>query len=212
MTRAEVLAELRELVSDTVAPYAWSDARLMNFLSLGQTQFCKDTGFFRDTVNYKLTTEEGVSTYLLDSAIIQVLSLTNGEATITEDVRSSLFDTPSQPFAYRTDLDNRSLTLLAPADAVYILDMSVWRAARVAFNHKTGASYDGVLEIPEDFHLAPVEYAAYKCFSDHDRERQDPVKAADHLKNFKRYTIEGKRAFRRFAGSRGFQPNPIYLV
>jgi len=212
MTRAEILAELREMVSDTRAPYGWSDVRLMNFLSLGQTQFCKDTGFFRDSTNYTLTTEVGVSTYLLDSEVIKVLALSYAGSTLTEDVRSSLFDSACTPFAYRTDLDTQSLTLLAPADAVYTLDMVVWRSARVPFNHKNGNSYDGALEIPEDFHLAPVEYAAYKCFGDHDRERQDPVKAADHLANFKRYTVEGKRAFRRFTSSRGFEPNPTYLV
>ena len=48
MTRAEVLAELREVLNDKVSPYGWSDKRLLHFLSLGQDQFCKDTGFFRD--------------------------------------------------------------------------------------------------------------------------------------------------------------------
>ena len=39
MTRAELLEETRHVVGDTLPPYAWSDTRLMMWLSEGQDTF-----------------------------------------------------------------------------------------------------------------------------------------------------------------------------
>jgi len=208
MTRTEVLAELRSIIDDTVAPYAWSNARLMNWLSLGQTQFCRDSGFFRDSQNYTLTTIPGIMTYPLAPEIIEVLSVWNGVSQVMQDVQIMLFDAPSAPFGWKVNLDSSYLALSAPPDAVYTLSMRVWRGARTALT-----SQGGELEISPDFHLAPVEWAAAKAFGDHDRERQDPVKAADHLANYKAIAREGKRAFRKLCGGEtAIVPNALYLV
>jgi hypothetical protein len=66
--------------------------------------------------------------------------------------------------------------------------------------------------IPEQCHLGLVEYAAAKAFGDHDRERQDPVKAADHMANFRAYVNDGIRLFDRLNNaSPQVKPNPQYL-
>lgn len=213
MTRAEALAELRSVIDDTVAPYAWSDARLMQFLALGQTQFCRDTGFFRDSTNYPLVTQAGISSYALAPEIIQVLAIKMSP--YAELVPGFFPDdtTQGQPYGWRLGNDTGNIELFPVPDGVYTLTMKVWRSARVPFDRTTNGIYDGEFEIPSDFHFAPVEWAAYKCFGDHDRERQDPVKAADHLANYKGIVKDGKTAFRRMHGEMiQIVPNPSYVV
>lgn len=209
MNRAEVLAELREVLGDKVAPYAWSDLRLLNFLSLGQDQFCKDTGFFRDSQTYKINTVAGTEAYSIPGRVIEILQVRiDGNL-----LRKFTGDAPAGasegiPFAWRTDDETGLISFYPTPDAVYQASLRVWRKSKISF------STSGDLEIPEDFHLAPVEWAAHLALSDHDRELQDPVKAADHKAKFDRhYVPEGKRAFRRIcAGSGLFSPNPLYLV
>lgn len=210
MTRSEVLAELRTVIDDTLAPYGWSDARLMNFLALGQIQFCKDTGFFRDVE--PLATVPGQEAYLLPSKIIKVLSMWKGNDQLPLTTYTAGLPA-AEPVGYALNLSSGSITLTPPPDAVYALTLRVWRSPALRLDHKTANVYDAEMEIPEDFHLAPMEWAAAKCFGDHDRERQDPVKAADHLQNYKTLAIEGKRAFRRICGEQiEIVPSPLYLV
>jgi len=213
MIRSEVLAELRSVLADSVAPYFWSDARLMLFLSLGQTQFCRDTGFFRDSTNYPLVTEAGQASYASPAEVIEIRDLTYLQMPLKKLHAPATNISPGPPLAFSTSSDTGKLVLSPTPDAVYVLNTQVWRAARVPFNHVTGGQYDGEMEIPEEFHLAPVEWAAGKAFGDHDSERQDPVKAADHQKNYKNIVREGKRAFRLKHGEvPEIVADPLYLV
>lgn len=213
MTRSEVLAELRSMLADTVSPYGWSDDRLMRALALGQTQFCRDTGFFRDSTNYTITTEAGVAAYAVPAEIIEIASIKNGDQEISKALLPSGDFTPGPPFIYSLGEDTGKLTLTPTPDGVYTLKLKVWRSARIPFNHKTGGLYDSEMEIAEEFQFAPIEWAASKLLGDHDSERQDPVKAADHAANYKVLKNEGKRAFRRQHGELPtVTANPIYLV
>lgn len=207
MTRAEVLAELREVLNDKVSPYGWSDARLLRFLSLGQDQFCKDTGFFRDATTYKVNAVAGTASYALSPRIIQVMRASLDGAYL-EKFSGVAPAGSGQPFAWQTDLEHGMISLYPTPDADCTIDLAVWRKSRSAF------STSGDLELPDDLHLAPVEWAAFLAFSDHDRELQDPVKAADHKARYdKIYVPLGRQAFRRLCGGLGtFAPNPLYLV
>jgi hypothetical protein len=209
MTRAEVLAELREVVNDKRKPYAWSDTRMMRALSLGQDQFCKDTGFFRDTRNFNIAALPDVAAYAIPARVIEVRKVFLGAAELArfEGVAPNTA-VAGPPYAWQVDQDSGEIVLYPTPDQAYTLNLHVWRKSRVAF------STAGEMEIPEDFHLAPVEYAAWLFYSDHDRELQDPVKAAEHKDKFDKYWVpEGKRAMRRLCtGPATFGPNPLYNV
>ena len=208
MTRAEVLAELREVLNDKVSPYGWSDKRLLHFLSLGQDQFCKDTGFFRDASTYKLTTVAGTASYALSTRVIEVLRASIAGAQLEKFSGLAPTTGEGQPYAWQTDLEHGMVTLYPTPDAVYTVDLYTWRKSRIAF------SASGDFDLPDDMHLAPVEWAAFLAFGDHDRELQDPVKAADHKARYNKvYVPAGKQAFRRLCrGHASFAPNPLYLV
>ncbi|OHD23522.1 MAG: hypothetical protein A2Y38_12225 [Spirochaetes bacterium GWB1_59_5] len=207
MNRAEILAEFRERVRDKVQPYAWSDTRCFRALSLGQDQFCKDTGFFRDTATYTIATVAGTAAYAIPARVIEVLKASIAGAWLKKFTGDAPLVDEGTPCAWQTDQDTGMVTLHPTPDAVYTVALHVWRKSKIAF------LTSGDPEIPDDLQLAMVEWAAFLFYSDHDREIQDPVKAADHKRTYETYVPQGKQAFRRLCAGHGtFAPNPIYLV
>ena len=216
MLRADLLTELRYVIDDRVKPYYWTDARLVQWLSEGQDKFCEQTGFWTDRSSYSITTVEGQTDYPIPSdRIVEVLSVWDGWRRL-EVFRDRdrpyhgeefVTATPNAPEFYQVDGETGVISLYAPPIAGVVLTLRVKRLSKVSF-----ATDDTELEIPEQFHLATVEYAASKAFGDHDRELQDPVKAADHALNFKRYRVDGERQWRRISGEKtGVAPSLAYV-
>lgn len=220
MIRTELLSEVRVSTNDTIAPYAWTDTRFMAWISEGQDKFCEKTGFWADKSTYTITTVLGQQDYPVSSRIISVRSIWDGTRPLIDGVGKTFSEadfadlTTQRPVHYRMDAETESVTFFEPVLAGIVLSLRVHRRSRIALNHRdAGSQFDAEPEIPEQFHLALVEYAAYKAFGDHDRELQDPVKAADHLKNFERYVKDGSKAYRRISGEYSdVVPNPLYVV
>lgn len=213
MLRAEMLPELREVLGDTVAPYAWSDAVLNGYLAEGQDVFCEKTGFFVDRTNYTITTVEGQKSYPLDDRIIRVLEVWDGTRRLsrfTENDRpsgSSVTPENTDPQHWQTDAETQALTLFEAPVAGVVLTLRVWRYSRVSMADSPAVEP----EIPTRFHRACVEYAAFKAYSHHDREREEKVKASDHLAIFADYCTHGRMAFLRIQGDETrVIPNPLY--
>lgn len=210
MTRAEMLAELREVIDDTVVPYAWSDARLLAYLAEGQDKFCEDTGYFRDASSLKLTLVAGTASYAIPDRVIQVMDVMDGSTRLGkfEEADRGEAQTPlhsvadiaqsGRPSAWQTDRETGSITLYPTpsADAAgEIFSLRVWRYSTDALND-TGAEPD----IPARFQRACVEWAAFKAFTHHDQEKQDKIKASDHLVEYRMYVSDGVVALRRCQG------------
>lgn len=219
MTRAELLAELRSVVVDTAAPYAWSDARLLSWLSEGQDKFCALTGFWSDKTSYTITTILNQLDYPIPSRIISVRAVYDGTRKLYDGAGMTFSEadfadvTAQSPQHYRTDAETGVLTLFEPPTAGIVLSLRVHRKSKKALNNKTNGSYDTDPEVMDEFQLGLVEYAAGKAFGDHDRELQDPVKAADHMSYFKSYVHDGKKAYRRLTGEYSdVIPSPLYVV
>ena len=233
MTRDDLITELRCVIDDTLPAYGWSDTRLINWLSEGQDKFCEKTGFWSDKSTYAVTTVLNLVTYPIPERIIAIRSVWDGVNQLYDlsgvqnfaNTQKDFFGEnwlgsayasgefpegtlPNRPYRYRTDLETGVLSLLEPPIANVVLKLRVHRRSKVSF-----ATMGAALEIPEQFHLAVVEYGAFKAFNDHDRELQDPVKATDHLLNFNRYVKEGQLAYRRLTGEyTDVIPNPLYVV
>lgn len=210
MTRAEMLAELREVIDDTVAPYAWSDARLLAYLAEGQDKFCEDTGYFRDASTYTLTLVEGAASYAIPDRVIQVMDVKDGNMRLGkfEEADRGEAQTPlhsiadisqsGRPSAWQTDKETGSITLYPTPSADVageIFSLRVWRYSVEALND-TGAEP----EIPARFQRACVEWASFKAFAHHDQEKQDKIKASHHLDEYRMYVSDGVVALRRYQG------------
>lgn len=214
MNRVELLAELRNTIGDTIRPYAWTDTRLILWLSEGQDKFCKKTGFWTDKITYTLTTVLDQQDYALDSRIISVRSawigdrqLIDGEGLSISDADFVDFD-PQEPVHYRTDLATGYITFFEPVLADLTVALRVHRRSLEPF---TTSRTDP--ELPEEFQLAMVEYAAYKAYGDNARETQDGQKASDHMANFRVYCKDGSQTYRRLTGDYvTVVPNTLYVV
>jgi hypothetical protein len=215
MTKAELITEFRKIVRDWVVPYKWSDVRVALWLSEAQDRFCERTGFWADKSTYSLTTVLGQQEYVIDSRVISVKSLWVDSQRLIEvsgDPNTNDSDfadtTPQTPASYRLDLSTGFITFVGPVVAGIVVSLRVHRKSKVALSAASGQP-----EIMEEFQLALPEYAAYKAYGDHDQTTQDPVKADEHLKNFKIYTKDGARAYRRLTGDYlTIAPNPLYVV
>lgn len=212
MTTVELLAELRSVVKDRIAPYAWSDTRLTLWMSEGQDKFCAKTGYWSDKTTYSVTTVLGQQDYAINPRIISVRSIWDGTRPLLDAAGLTFSDedfadtAPQSPIHYRTDLETGVITFFETVAAGITLSLRVHRKSKVAMT-------SGDPEIPEEFQLALVEYAAYKAFGDHDRELQDPVKANDHYRNFLAYCKDGSRAYRRLTGEYSdVVPSTLYMV
>lgn len=216
MTKAEMIAEFRFVVHDNAAPPAWSDIRVGYWLSEGQDRFCEKTGFWQDKTTFTIATILDQQDYDIDPRIVSIRSIWDGTRQLIDVTGKTYYldemdfsDNPSQsPVHYRTDAETGKITFFEPVLGGVTLTIRAHRRALVALSAANGQP-----EIPAEFHLAPIEYAAHKAFSDHDRELQDPVKASDHLKNFNAYVRDGRMAYRRLTGEYSdVVANPLYVV
>lgn len=216
MTRDRMLEELRERLSDELQPYKWSQTFLLSALAEGQDMFCERTGYFTDFSNFTITLQTGVAVYAVPDRIIEVLDIWDGTRRLGKyqetDRRQVTPDwdpavTAGQvgrPQRWQADQSVGSVTFdrtpTAAEDGV-VLQLRVWRYSLYALDGDGAVENVGAEpEIPSRFHRAPIEWAAFKAYTDHDAEKSDPVKARDHENAFKDYVREGKRAFQRITG------------
>jgi hypothetical protein len=221
MTRNEMIAELRFVIGDTVPPYRWSESRLLRWLTEGDDRFCEQSGFYLDTTTYTIVTTEGDKAYAIPSydRIIQINEVWDGDRRLirfnqrNRPTTETFVETPTRPNLYQVDQNTGMLTLYDYPAAGITLSLEVWRRSTVALNHKTGSAYDAVPEIPYQFELAPIEYAAYKAYNDHDAEKLDMKKSRDHMAEFQNYVSLGRRAMSRIhRQTPQVAPSPYYVV
>jgi len=209
MTSAEMLAEVKAVLHETVIDPAWGDSRLYNWLAEGQDKFCEDTGFFTDMSSFTITLSTGVAVYAIPSRVIQILDIFYGNRKLgkfQEEDRPSVAtewsptynpDASGLPTAWQADRETGYITFDKTPTASEngkILTLRVWRYAL----NELSATVNP--EIPSRFHRAPIAWACYKALMDHDMEKQDNVKAADHLAEYNFYAREAKVFLRRYHG------------
>ena len=133
MTRAELLEETRQVVGDTLSPYAWSDSRLVAWLSEGQDTLCRLTGFWQDSSTYTLTTVLDQTDYTLPGQIISVKSVWDGNRQLIDGTGKTFSETDfsdstaQRPLHYRIGKETGKLTLFEPPTAGVVLTLRVHR-------------------------------------------------------------------------------------
>ena len=211
LQKKKIRAKFREMVDDVVESYGWSDDTVDMFLDEGMDVFCEDTGFFVDFQNYSITTVANQADYDFDPdlRVMQVLEVWNpttgvrlsqfGQDDRPDTVDTFVADPVTTPYMWQTDRTTGVITFYpAPSTAGLVFNIRVWRYARVSFGAMGENDYP---EIPATCHLAPAEYAAWKCYKFHDRERANMPKADDHLVAYKDYVHRGKKLFQAARGT-----------
>jgi hypothetical protein len=212
MNRAEMLAELRDVLNDSATNGVWATTTLLGYLSEGQDKFCEETGYFTDISNFTLTLQTGVAMYAIPDRVIQIIDIWNGATKLSKVLTGEDYDdagygwnisTTGMPIQWRTDQETGLVSLSPTPTATEngeILTLQVWRYSRYdlaglgAVPVGGGAAPPAEPEIPSRFHRACIEWAAYKAFNHHDMEAQDPVKAKDHYALFRSYVADGRQS------------------
>ena len=143
MTRAELLEETRQVVGDTLSPYAWSDSRLVAWLSEGQDTLCRMTGFWQDASSYTLTTVLDQLDYMLPSRIISLKSVWDGNRQLIDGSGKTFSEldfsdtTAQRPLHYRMGKETGKLTLFEPPTAGVVLTLRVHRKSLSPLTRKS---------------------------------------------------------------------------
>jgi len=238
--RDNVLRDTSDIISGN-ADALWSDETLLRYIKDAERRFARRTLLLRDAttpVATVITLKQGVVTYPCHKSVLSVISARclgdnydlsrRGHALIgqTPPVDFLTFDPsiqdgtlPGHPLAYYTD----ETTVFATQNRV---TFSVWpapspledglvvnlRVARLPLSTYDHACLNSESEIPEDYQLDMLEWAAFRAQNTLDGDAGAPTPAAGHKANFEeaveramkelRRKLFGSTAFR--YGSNGF--------
>jgi len=194
----EILADARRYLDDEVQPYLWSDATLYDGLNAAIDEACERTRVIQDSTSSacSITLVAGTARYTLNPAIFAVrrarvsgqrypLKLVNARQ--LDDLHpgwddTTLTDNGTPEYAV-FDLGDGTITLHPRPSEAGTLSLTVWRRPTEAERIEYG---DGDAEpaIPERQHRELVHFVLFRAFTEHDREKNNPEKAATHLALF----------------------------
>ena len=205
MNRTQIISRLLEVLNDSEVRGIWDQNTLIDYLAEGQDKFCEDTGYFKDISSFTITMQTGVALYSLPDRIIQIIDIWDGTRKLGKIPTGEEYlatGATGAPAYWDTDVETGVVKLFPTPTADQDekeLVLQVWRYSVYDF------ADDGKdPEIPARFQQSMVEWAAYRAFSHHDMEEQDPVKATDHLRMYREYVRQGKRALKRYQNQEVF--------
>lgn len=220
MTLEELLEELRENilrdVSDAVGAdpgdQLLSDKTLVRYINDGVVQFCKVTLCLRDETTPEvchLQLEEGRSEYELDPRVLSLFGARVGNRHLKRTTYAAMtnrhgglsFSPPVEtwgnghggPSVYYTDRESGKVGVYPAPSAQFIEStggLLVVRVARKPLKPLVVTDLRAVPEIPEEYHLDAVEWAAWRALRNHDTDVENMAKASAHKKRFTDATRE----------------------
>jgi hypothetical protein len=207
MTLGEMLDELRAaMLRDISLPPLWSDEILLRYIKDAERRFARHTLCLRDSTTESITQvilETGVKSYVLDPSVLSVLSARydtdksdlarSGHAVVAEridtssDINSwyvSQVEDTGRPNAYYTDETlvnggSARVTLLVyptptTAENGKLVYLRVIRLPKTVYSLDT---LDAESEIPEDYQLDCLDWAAYRALRNNDADAGENTKA-----------------------------------
>lgn len=210
--RNNMLRDTSDLVSGS-ADELWSDETLLRYIKDAERRFARRTLIIRDSTTAEVVQvrlRDGVKTYKLHESVMGVLSASydtntydmqrSGHALVQQGLPAEFlsFDPtnpgsmpPGPPLAYYTDETlvfgrKRAVTLsLYPAPGADQDGKIVYmRVVRYPMTCYTADDLDKESEIPEDYQLDVLEWAAYLAQRGFDADAGAPVDADKHRAAF----------------------------
>lgn len=221
MKLQELLEELQENLLRDVSPEAetpvsnlWSQRQLVRYLDDAQNKMARETECLLDSQNPRTTTfnlVEGIDTYYLDPRVVRVYHVMVGNRILkqsslyheldgSEQRRSSL---PQEAFQtdrvswYSLDTDTQALRVYPVPTEKENLEMVRLSVSRLPMEPLATDNLEAEPEIPRDFHLDMVEWAAFRALRNHDVDGENLQKANVHRSAFRQATDDLRRATRR---------------
>lgn len=166
------------ILRDSRAPQLWTDDELCLYFNEGETIFARRTHCLvsEDEDFCTLDTVAGRSRYALSDKVIFIMEVTNEEGIpLLKRSRSRMPYNPSpgKPTIFTADAGHKNLQLYPTPDDVYTLRMLV---AHKPIKRVTHAEQE--FSIPEEYHTALAQYAAWKALTNNAPEGSDTVDAS----------------------------------
>lgn len=200
----------------------WDDATLVRYINEAQTRFFVKTSFLRDETTpaiCQIVLVPGQDAYDLDPRVISVFAARLGNVgairkgtygslfarsgdqtmnTVYTDYLANWQENPqSRPSLFYTDRETQRLGVY-PAPGVNlagtILNLRVSRRPLVPLSLN---NLRATPEAPEDHHMDLLEWAAWKCYRNHDVDTENIPKGSTHAKRFQDAVDEVSREVKR---------------
>jgi hypothetical protein len=204
----------------------WDDTTLLRYIKEAERKFARQTMCIRDSTSLNICTfalKVGVTTYPLHASVFAVISSKfdtdtfdiqrSGHALVLQFTPSEIFtydpttgykQQPGRPIAYMTDETLVFSGKRAVTYTVYPTPSSVedgkliqMRTIRYPQGDYSLDNLDEESEIPEDYQLDCLQWAAYRATMNHDADAGDSVKATNHKDAFDRAVLECKKEIKR---------------
>lgn len=218
MTLQEMLEELRDVILRDVSnaisadeqDLLWSDASLLRYINNGYQRFCERAMILEDATSPEATQialQEGVMSYPLHKSVISVASaVLDGKALRKTSTRVSQGDLPEVVgFSPALVTKYRGVSAYVPdynAGTFYVLGTPTaeedgkivnLRVVRLPLTLLSLDDVEASPEIPEQYHLDILEWAAFRALRNHDNDAENMAKASAHSTRFERAVEEAKR-------------------
>ena len=198
----------------------WADENLIRYINEAQRRFARRSFCLRDDTTpevTQVTLSSGVSIYQLHESVLRVQSARHQDATtdlirITHSVNFVVVNDAVEfqdgvtslanniPVRFATDEglqldDQHQVRLLVDPvpDSSQAGKIIYLRVIRLPIDDLTLDATDAAPEIPEDWHLDMLEWAAYRALRNWDLDAEDRRKAEQHKSRFEEAVIECRK-------------------
>lgn len=228
MTLQELLDQCAGAVLDdrsgqlSGAPDAiWNDDALVRYFNEAQRRLCREALVLTDdaaSAATQLTLTANQAEYALDKSVLRVLSAQLSDSSIDlvassyDELRpratfleNDFFDTnvpyadqPGRPRWFATDTALRMLRLRPVPDATSAALKLNLRVVRMPLTYLSVTALQGVPEVPEEYHMALVDFAVWRALSQPDADEMY-LPVANNYKEYWEEALAGAKRDRRKA-------------
>jgi hypothetical protein len=194
MKASEIIAQARDLLSDTRQPFLWSESEMIQYLNSSINEAAEKAKLFLDSLTpavCQITVQaaDPLPDYPLDMRVLEVKSARLNTQSLhlnrkTKDWMDKWFPqwrsaSPGDPRYYLTDYSEGYLTLHPKSSADATLHLTVYRLPLVQF---TETNLDDEPEINFRHHFRLIDGILAQAYNKEDSDTLDPEKAGRHLK------------------------------
>lgn len=214
--RANLLRDVSDEVDARDTGLLWSDRTLVRYINDAQVKFAVETGLLRDETTEaitRITLVEGQEQYALDARVIAVLGSRIGPKWhLSRTTYGALFSNRGDvslgyvrlgpcangtPRRFYTDRETGKIGVYPAPDADSAGKTLVLRVTRKPLQSLIASNLQAVPEIPEEYHLDMLEWAAWRALRNHDVDAENMAKASAHKTRFEQAIKELSREAKR---------------
>lgn len=213
--RENVLRDISDAVNTDTSSYLLSDKSLVRYLNEAQNRFADKTQCLRDETTpavTRLALVAGIDSYALDPRVVAVLGARTRQRHLRLRPYGSIVTTrgnfntgypldtevsDGSPTYYYTDRETGKIGLWPAPNPDFALNELILRVARLPLKPLVAEDLSAIPEVPEQYHMSLVDWAAYRCLTNNDIELQDQIKANSRKNRFNETVEELKKDSKR---------------